>query len=342
MNLTDFPLVNQEHERPSLSTNPNQDFCGAWVSYIPYQNRSKPQMLVNYLFRCNLCAQDPEMYGEGYFSVLKNNFKSQGFAPCGCPPSRKPYTEEQAVVVLSRVLSERGVVFSFKEWAEPYRGLETKVVFKCSVHGEWSTTKLSSVLHRNAGCKQCCYEKIGMLNSKSDEDWVKQFSESGLFPEGTTFSREGRPNKDGKRVANWRVTCPVCKISVLASSSNIARARVGCGCSMHKQTFAYILEVYEDDLPIAIKYGITYNPAVRLNQLKAKNLVSFRVFGFWKFGSVEDCKRAERVCKLGVEPSGIYRLVMPQGWTETTPARNLEKIVKTYEDLGGVLIDGNF
>lgn len=344
MNLSDFPELTPFSigEEP-LSKNPRHTAIGYWVEQEYVKGRGKPYNILHYVFRCSECEKDPEMFGEGLFESRKNNFQARGFCTCGCGQNSKPLNEEQCLIKLNRLIKDRGDIFSFKSWAEPFTGVNTRCVFECSEHGIWDTTLLSSVFYRGAGCKICSYDNTRKANSKSDSEWINQFKASGFYKEGTKFQRIANSSVKGKKVANWEVTCPDCHISWLSLPGNLVRGNIGCNCSNFRQDYAYILAVADSNkTPLGLKFGITFNPKNRLSQLIGKNSVDIQVLDFWKFPNTQLCRKAESICKTELTTHVICKVLMPDGWTETTLPHNMERIMDIYESFGGVRLYGNF
>ncbi|AFA44761.1 hypothetical protein RaK2_00488 [Klebsiella phage vB_KleM_RaK2] len=110
----------------------------------------------------------------------------------------------------------------------------------------------------------------------------------------------------------------------------------GCAkCAGQTQKHAYINVVYNENKPVAIKFGIANAPHIRIEFQNSKNLYKMVQPHIYKFFSTEQCKDAERYCK------SIYKNVLTKeqlfdGYTETTLLENIENIIQIYEKYGGI------
>lgn len=141
---------------PSCAGNKLRDYSGmqqgSWtvLDYVSTKGSSK-----KYKVHCNVCAQDPELFGDGVFESGMSNFL-KGAACCGCNPSRK-WTDYEYHILVSRVFE--GLPFSLKTLIrEPRRSV--RGVFNCSTHGDWETN-LNNVINSGSVCPAC---SVGMQN----------------------------------------------------------------------------------------------------------------------------------------------------------------------------------
>ena len=102
------------------------------------------------------------------------------------------------------------------------------------------------------------------------------------------------------------------------------------------QQYAYINSILDNNLLVALKYGIEKQKGKRVNQQNKKSLFTVESLCVYCFPTVEQCKDAERECKKLFGNGFLTKEEMPDGYTETTTIANLEKIISIYEKWGGV------
>lgn len=124
------------------------------------------------------------------------------------------------------------------------------------------------------------------------------------------------------------------------SFANFLNSGQGCPeCKGKTQRQAYINMVISDHIPIAIKIGIANNSPNRLRGQNRTNLFKMVNIGVWEFPTVQSCREAEAYCKRDFECSVLSCRELQDGWTETTSIKNLDSVVKVYENFGGVLLN---
>lgn len=114
----------------------------------------------------------------------------------------------------------------------------------------------------------------------------------------------------------------------------------GCPvCSGHNQKEAYIHIIYDNNIPVGLKFGISRLSSDRLRKQNRKSKFHIRSFGVWNFNEVRYCKFAESLVKTAVPTHHLSMADVPDGYTETTPISSLEDIIAIYELSGGVKCD---
>lgn len=99
MNLHDFSEIFQDSSAGDAYGNDGHLTVIGWDSM---SNRTK-----RFVFNCSMCATDPELYGEGYFTGFKSNIKN-GALPCGCA-GYKLWTEDQQKSGLAEEQNNSGI-----------------------------------------------------------------------------------------------------------------------------------------------------------------------------------------------------------------------------------------
>lgn len=287
-----------------------------------------------YILICDVCKKDPEIYGDGYFRSTLPNLRS-GRIPCGCAVSRSR-PEREVTILAKRSCEAKGL--SFLGWDGDFIGILTKCRINCPIHGEYKTTSLNSLLNQDNGCRACADERASIRMFKEDEDWACKFLNTGSFHPDTIFSRSDCLNNQGRRTL-WNFECPVCDWKGLSDQANLAAGKIPCECSIiSKMTNAYINLISDGETDIAIKFGITSRPERRLKMMQSKCVYEVSELGVWGFEEFFSCRKAETILKNTLVCGIIPRSEMEDGFSETTNLSNLEQIVKTYEEYGGVRI----
>lgn len=239
-----------------------------------------------YVVKCNICSQDPEMFGDGTFSMVKGSL-TQGSVPCGCA-SNPRWTENQNRVRVSREAGDRGL--KYLGWSFEYNGKNTKLLLSCPLHGNWASTSIDNFL-RGRGCPACRADKAGEINLKEDSTHANAFIATGVFTEGTKFWRSKRKTKAGV-AAYWYYSCPKCShdeyvkhglcSGVFESCvSDLKRGIVSCRCS---KSYRWIPEQRE------------YQLNKEMERRRDNNLADYTFVG-WKEEYKNNYSKFKYLCK---------------------------------------------
>lgn len=283
-----------------------------------------------YILKCENCSMDSELFGQGYFKAKKSHLTNMAATPCGCS-KRVNWTEDQFKTLCHRKAEQAG--FEFIGFSSNYFGAYTQIKLLCKLHGMWESTNINNFLN-NRGCPACQSVTISGLKSKSDETMISSFLATAKFPDGTKFWRSDRENNRGKKVY-WFIYCPECEQIGETSSSNLQQGQKCCGCSF-QPTECYINLILDQENVIAIKFGVSTDSIRRLKHQNSSCIYQLKQHSVYKFADSHSCKRAEKDCKSSLTTCVLNKMEMPDGYTETTWAYNLEKIIEIYERNGGV------
>lgn len=193
---------------------------------------------------------------------------------------------------------------------------------------------MTSFLNADRGCSGCKGDECSVRKRKPDDEVIKTFLRKGYFSPETSFWRSDRETGQGFK-SYWYVLCQDCGEIGEAYSSDLRKGHRPCGCSKQKQLEAYIHLLLDNDTPVALKFGIAMISDRRKIRQGKYSIYKIEGLGVYKFPDKQSCKKAERECKKELECGVLSKEEMPDGYTETTWAYNLEKIIEIYERNGG-------
>ena len=287
-----------------------------------------------YILKCNKCSEDEELFGEGYFKRVKQDI-TDGKVPCGCSKSTK-WSREQYSVLCTRKAEQLG--YKFLGFVGEWKGAFTKIKLLCEKHGGWDSAIISTLIHKDVGCKSCANILTSDFNTKPDEVMIESFLVGGGFHPNTVFWRSLKKDIRGHNVF-WHYLCHDCGGKGEGSSSMLQKGCKSCLCSPQRPREAYINKILDGEKIVAIKFGITRNSRRRTKQQNRKSIYEIIQHQVYIFPDVESCRKAEVDCKQLVGCGILSKEEMPDGYTETTWVYNLDKIVEIYERNGGVKVD---
>lgn len=292
-----------------------------------------------FIIRCTECAKDPELYGEGYFKTYKFSMTGKRITvPCGCSKAHQ-YTESQHSTLCERKATRLGL--KFLGWKGEYSKLSTRVLLHCSLHGVWSSSSVSAFINQSntkGNCRKCGDLAGTIKRTKETDEFVNRFSNSGKFHKDTVFNFIG--HRDDKTCRLWQVVCGRCQEVYKSRTSSLDEGQVLCSCSLHEnQRFCYINVVYKHSYPVALKFGISVNPTIRVKGINNKTKLHVVLDKVFQFKQPMLAKRAEESCKTLLKPIKLTKEDLPDGWSETTCLENYDRIVEIFKTFGGYEVD---
>lgn len=112
-----------------------------------------------------------------------------------------------------------------------------------------------------------------------------------------------------------------------------------CDCSQQNQKYAYINIIKDKGVTVALKFGVTNKTTSARKKQQDRNCIYDVIeYCIYKFDNKRDCLLAEKQCLQQLDCGIISKEEMPDGWTETTWAYNLENITAIYEENKGTLM----
>lgn len=305
------------------------------VGLVSKDNKSRKV----YAVLCHVCKDDPQLYGDGVFKVSHGNLTRNKNICCGC--NSLALNKHQAAIKAVRKASE--MQNKFLGFDGEYKSTKTAVFLECKIHGNWRCYSLSDFLDTKC-CPKCSYEilstktSVRMMGNSiakiDDQIIIDKFLSTGCFQGGTVFTRSDKVSKRNQK-CYWNVFCPSCNLTNVAEYTSLSRGGLPCSCSISEQKEAYVKVLYDNEIPIAIKFGISKDANKRTFQ-GCKYYVE--TVGVWRFQDKHDCRAAETACLNKFVCGVVDREQMPLGYTETTSILNMESVISIYDDFGGVRI----
>ncbi|MED6699421.1 hypothetical protein VWH97_06775 [Escherichia coli O157] len=289
-----------------------------------------------YFHSCDVCKQDSSLHGLGIFASVRSNLE-KGIVACDCSITSK-LTKYQYIAKIYKKCLELG--YEFIGFNEDWESTQPKglihLKLSCNIHGLWNTTTIDNLLFHSKGCKECGRRKISQARTIGDEFHINEFFKTGKFSKGSKFWRSDRLNTYGYK-NYWFYECSVCHMVVESQIGNLKDGKVPCLCNGNIQQQCYINLVLDNNIPIALKYGIANNFTTREKSQNKHSIYDIVNSGVWEFETVSLCKSAEAECKRIFSPV-LEAREMKDGYTETTSPLDIDKIIEIYENWGGVRI----
>ena len=315
MNYTDFKEIKED------------EFSGQFFLHLKVVGWvSKNRSGKNYLVECGVCAKDPELHGDGLYTIDKPNL-IKGVIPCACAKTFR-WSDDQWIVKLQRysdIASTRFVRY--------IGGIGSKrsAVFLCKEHGEYQAQVYDFI--EGKGCRRCSKNSL-----KPDEVMISGFMNSRSFDLGTTFKRSDKRDSKGAKVY-WQVTCSVCDVTYESNACHLRKGKQGCECGYRNQKFSYLLQILDNKTPIAIKFGVTKSLKRRVAEHENGSPFDIEPLAYWEFPDNISCKAAELECSRELFCGVLSQKDFPDGFTETTYISNIDSVKDIFSRHGGNIIN---
>ena len=297
-----------------------------------------------YLYFCEVCSIDAELFPLKYFTATKAQIL-QGKLSCGCSKGCR-WSVDQYIVRVVRYL--KGSEYSFLYLEDKFskdiqkKNGSVRAVYHCTKHGEQPSQTFQDILSGRK-CRECRVDSLRTSIKVDDKIFIEIFNSTGNFPVGTLFKRSSKLTKPssskyrGCTKNHWDVYCPICDYTYTSLTSTLKLGGQCCDCGTKNSKLGYVYLVKDNGTPIAIKFGITKNKKIRDRAFRYSNILDMELLHSWKFENTLDCKRAEKEIKNLIFCGVVDREVFKDGHTETTCLNNLDFIVATFEKHGGIM-----
>lgn len=288
-----------------------------------YYNKRKCRI---YFVKCYVCSADYELYRDGIFETRIGCLKL-GKIPCGCSPNPN-WKDWQMAVLITRKISQN-TNLAFIGWEDDtYKGQSTKCVIDCKLHG---VNKGNTVTHIwNSGYSGCVYcARIGQ-NSKGEDYTKSLFLSNNTFHPDTTFWKSEREDKNGYK-SYWKGFCPECESEFEAQYSSLSAGNRSCNCKQFRQRQLYINIVWDNETPVALKFGISDKYLQRLKVQDRKSIYTVKNYLVAYFEKHGDAIGLERDIKSNFKTGILSKEEMADGWKETISPLLLEELIRFIE-----------
>jgi len=284
-----------------------------------------------HIVECTVCREDPELFGDGIFPIQLIHLVKEKRVPCGCSVSPK-WTEPQMRIRATRKCIQKG--YTFIDWDEPYKANTTRIRLLDEFGLEDKVGLANLLIGQNSSNNR--KRMTSLARSKTDEEVIETFLSTNAFHKDSKFWKSDRLDDIGQRT-HWWMECGECQVVAESYRSNLQKGKRPCGCSKFVgQKNMYIHILYEEDIPIAIKFGKTHYPKRRLKEQQNKCHYTIECYGVWGFENGHDTTIAEQLCRAAFICGVVSVQLMQDGWSETTFVYNLEALISIYESNGGV------
>lgn len=257
-------------------------------------------------------------------------------------------TEDSQKAELSKRCEENG--FKLLGWEGEYNGaMKTKAKMLCVRHNTPFVMPLSKALHRELLCSCCSKEKVLVAkNGCKTLDEVREKRETkikGLCKEGGyTFVCWLTEQMDVKST-RFRCSCPehgewdlsirepwdrdllICP-SCLSDRRSLETGEYNAKRLMTRPTYFYIQKLGDD----YIKFGFSTNTKTRMYQQSRLSKYEHELVFNHLFEKGWQAIDLEKGLKLHIKDKMASRHDVPDGWTETRPAKYLPKAIKFIEE----------
>lgn len=161
-----------------------------------------------YIYECNKCSVDSELWQFGDITGTKNDLKKE-VCFCGC--GKKPHwSERQYKVLVERRCISLGYIF--KGWKETYNHSKNiyLVLYNPETGNTWDTCQLKIFLN-------CDVRDPWLAGRKSAEDNILDFMNTGSFHKDTKFWRSDRLDNNNA-ASYYNYTCGICSKDIYCMS----------------------------------------------------------------------------------------------------------------------------
>lgn len=136
----------------------------------------------------------------------------------------------------------------------------------------------------------------------------------------------------------FKYLCPEHGVQIVTFGNMFTHGQ-GCPeCAGHSQQQLYINIVKDNDIIVALKFGIAKNSDTRLNYQNLRNMFFMERICLYDFSTVKQCKAAERAIKKKLKTGILTARELKDGYTETVSVSDLENLQKIITQYGGKLV----
>lgn len=207
---------------------------------------------------------------------------------------------------------------------------KNKFAVRCPLHGIW-WTDFNHHINRGQGCPhpECCWKKISEVKSYTQED----FLEKARKVHGDKYDYSN--TSYGRSFTKIEIFCKEC-VENFTQTAGCHLSGNGCPtCSGRTQKQVYIFGVMDQGNIIALKSGIANDYKTRLNRQNNQSVFDVKLLKLFEFEETSDCRVAEKVCKASLNNHYLNRKEYPDGFMETYPVSDFQKIIDIIKNNNG-------
>lgn len=189
-------------------------YCGTVVGNLEVLGwETKCGSNKKYIVRCSVCAQDPELFGDGTFPMVKQHI-NRGRLPCGCAKNPR-WSAHQYRVLVARAASGQ-----YTATIPDDIKCTDRVGCVCSTCNYTWNARIDALLNSGHGCARCG----GRLALSSDE---ARSILSGIC-DANNWKSNGFVGRWKNTNTHVNITCNVCLYSWSSPYTNIVHNKSGC------------------------------------------------------------------------------------------------------------------
>lgn len=257
---------------------------------------------------------------------------SSDYKTCRCNPTKfLRWTKGLREFQIKEECIKRGV--KFLGWMTDFENSTSRIIIKCTNHPHYDVT-LNNFLH-GFGCPYCADERKGLSTKHTLEDFIT----NARKVHGDKFDYSEYEYICSRTPS--RIICTDCNLPFNSSYDNHVNKGRGCPHEKGKtHLYTYLLLIKDNCTPVALKYGKATKYDKRIKEhVDGNRDYNIEVLRVWEYQDTDFCNRAETAVKKLVNHYELSNKDFKTGAQETTSVSNIDLIVKTFEELGGELIE---
>lgn len=243
---------------------------------------------------------------------------------------KRNYTEDE---VLLKIRNARGDKYTYKGLGNVHSNSDKFEAF-CPKHGGWFTDLYHHCI-RKQDCphEDCRFNKISEVKAHTTEDFVIK----AKLVHGENFYDYSRTVYD-RAFKPLVIYCNSCNRYFTQNANDHLN---GCGCNLcknYKQRQCYIFLIKDTaGTVIAFKTGKAVNYKTRLQRQSNLSVYDVEPYRVWLTPSFDICKECEALVNKQLKGSYLLKSEYPDGFSETHPITELEKVISILDKYGTVL-----
>ncbi|HDW7527655.1 TPA: hypothetical protein RM300_004409 [Escherichia coli] len=246
-------------------------------------------------------------------------------------PKKKNRDKEAVLDKASNVLERKDMVLV--GLLEDYKGLDTKVSYKCNCCDTAYETIITRIINDDAGCRHCGSIKRGINKRKhTDDEWMDLIEHECRNKRLELIEQPKSPILSTSKI---HIKCEKGHVSDSLVVYGLVYENSGCPCcsksgyNRSKPGVFYVQQVGN-----YIKYGITnhLNPQKRVTQQARESGLKHKILWYITFANGKFANDLEFSVKHEVGSHAAPRELIPDGYTETCDVTKETQIRKLAMD----------